>query len=84
MTGQTLRLLSYNVQVGISTRRPHQYVTSSWKHLIPHNQRLQNLEKVAELIQSYDIIGLQEVDAGSIRSNYINLVEFLAYQAGFP
>ncbi len=84
MTGQTLRLLSYNVQVGISTRRPHHYVTHSWKHLIPHNQRLQNLEKVADLIRGFDIIGLQEVDAGSIRSNYINLVEYLAYQAGFP
>ena len=84
MTGQTLRLLSYNIQVGISTRRPHHYVTHSWKHLIPHNQRLLNLEKVAELIRGFDIIGLQEVDAGSIRSNYINLVEYLAYQAGFP
>ena len=84
MGGQTLRLLSYNVQVGISTRRPHHYVLHSWKHLIPHNQRLSNLEKVAELLRGFDIIGLQEVDAGSIRSNYINLVEYLAYQAGFP
>jgi len=84
MSGQKLRLLSYNVQVGISTRRPHHYVLHSWKHLIPHDQRLINLEKVASLIQGFDIIGLQEVDAGSIRSNYINLVEYLAYQAGFP
>lgn len=84
MSGQKLRILSYNVQVGISTRRPHHYVTHSWKHLLPHNQRISNLDKVAKLIQGFDIIGLQEVDAGSIRSNYINLVEYLAYQAGFP
>jgi len=84
MSGQKLRLLSYNVQVGIATGRLHHYLIHSWKHLIPHNQRISNLEKVAELIQGFDIIGLQEVDAGSIRSNYINLVEFLAYQAGFP
>ena len=84
MSGQKLRLLSYNVQVGISTRRPHHYVTHSWKHLLPHNQRISNLDKVAQLIRGFDIIGLQEVDAGSLRSNYINLVEYLAYQAGFP
>ncbi len=84
MSGRKLRLLSYNIQVGISTRRPHHYVTNSWKHLLPYNQRLANLERVAQLLDSYDLIGLQEVDAGSIRSNYINLVEYLALQAGFP
>ena len=84
MTGQVLRLLSYNVQVGISTRRPHHYVTHSWKHVLPHNQRLSNLDKVASLLQSFDLVGLQEVDAGSIRSNYINLVEYLALKSGFP
>ena len=84
MSGQRLRLLSYNVQVGISTRRPHHYFTHSWKHILPHNQRISNLEKVAQLIEGFDLIGLQEVDAGSIRSNYINLVEYLALQAGLP
>ncbi len=84
MSGQTIRLLSYNVQVGISTRRPHHYVTQSWKHILPHNQRLANLDKIATLLQGYDLVGLQEVDAGSMRSNYINLVEYLALQSGFP
>lgn len=84
MSGQTLRLLSYNVQVGISTRRPHHYVTHSWKHVLPHNQRLINMDKVARLLQGYDMVGLQEVDAGSMRSNYINLVEYLSLQSGFP
>lgn len=84
MSGQLLRLLSYNIQVGITTRRPHHYLTQSWKHILPHNQRMSNLDRVAQLIQSYDLIGLQEVDAGSIRSNYINLVEYMALQAGFP
>ena len=84
MSGQLLRILSYNVQVGITTRRPHHYFTHSWKHVLPHSQRLSNLEKVAHLLRGYDLIGLQEVDAGSIRSNYINLVEYLALQSGFP
>ena len=84
MTGQVLRLLSYNVQVGICTRRPHHYVTHSWKHVLPHNQRLNNLDKVAGLLGGYDLVGLQEVDAGSMRSNYINLVEYLSLKSGFP
>lgn len=84
MSGQLLRILSYNVQVGITTRRPHHYLTHSWKHILPHTQRMSNLDKVAHLLQSFDLIGLQEVDAGSLRSNYINLVEYLALQAGFP
>lgn len=76
--------MSYNVQVGISTRSPHQYFTHSWKHLLPHNQRLSNLDKVAQLMHGCDIVGLQEVDAGSMRSNYINLTEYLAFRAEFP
>ena len=81
---QTLRLMSYNIQVGISTSRRSHYVTGSWKHILPHSQRLPNLDQAANLIHGYDIVGLQEVDAGSIRCNYINLAEYLADRAEFP
>src|SRR5210317_2444926 len=79
-----LRVLSYNVQVGIRTTRPHHYVTGSWKHFFPHAKRLANLDKIASTIQPYDIVGLQEVDAGSLRSNFINLTEYLAERSKFP
>lgn len=81
---QSLRILSYNVQVGIKTTRPSQYLTGSWKHLIPHTQRLDNLDRTAHVLEQFDIVGLQEVDAGSLRSNYINLTEYLANRANFP
>lgn len=81
---KSLRILSYNVQVGIKTSRPHQYLTGSWKHLIPHTQRLDNLDRTALILEQFDIVGLQEVDAGSLRSNYINLTEYLANRAEFP
>lgn len=83
VTNRTLRLLSYNIQVGIKTCRPHHYVTGSWKHLIPHTQRLVNLDNTIHFLEQYDIIGLQETDGGSIRSNYVNLTEYLAQRAGF-
>ncbi len=81
---QILRVMSYNIQVGIATSRARQYVTGSWKHVFPSSQRLLNLDRAAKLIQQYDIVGLQELDAGSLRSNFINLAEYLAERADFP
>lgn len=82
--GHRLRILSYNIQVGITTLRPHHYVTHSWKHVLPHTQRLSNLDRIARLVGDFDVVALQEVDAGSLRSNYINQTEYLAERARFP
>jgi endonuclease/exonuclease/phosphatase family metal-dependent hydrolase len=82
--GQRLRLLSYNIQAGISTARYRHYVTHSWKHVLPHAQRFTNLDRIAHLISDYDIVGLQELDAGSLRSGYVNLAEYLSEQSGIP
>lgn len=84
MSEKSLRILSYNLQVGIKTSRPSQYITGSWKHLIPHSQRLTNIDDAVAILGPYDIVGLQETDAGSLRSNYINLTEYLADRAGYP
>jgi hypothetical protein len=74
-TGQHIRLLSYNVQAGISTARYRHYITHSWKHVLPHAQRFSNLDRIARLVKDYDIVGLQELDAGSLRSNNVNLTQ---------
>jgi endonuclease/exonuclease/phosphatase family metal-dependent hydrolase len=83
-SGQSIRLLSYNVQAGISTARYRHYVTRSWRHVLPHAQRFSNLDRIARLVKDYDIIGLQELDAGSLRSGYINLTEYLSEKAHMP
>ncbi|MEN8205202.1 MAG: endonuclease/exonuclease/phosphatase family protein [Pseudomonadota bacterium] len=83
-TGQRIRLLSYNVQAGISTGRYRHYITRSWKHVLPHAQRFSNLDRVARLVKDYDIVGLQELDAGSLRSGYINLTQYLSEKAHMP
>lgn len=82
--GQRIRLLSYNIQTGIRTTRYSHYVTQSWKHVLPHAQRFRNLDRVASQIRDYDIVGLQEVDAGSLRSGYVNLTQYLGEKAQFP
>ena len=82
--GQRLRILSYNVQVGISTSRFRDYFTHGWKHVLPFSGRQRNLHQVARLMRGFDIVGLQEVDAGSLRSGHVNQTEYLARVAGFP
>lgn len=79
-----LRLLSFNIQVGISTERYQHYLTRSWQHLLPHTGRALNLQKIGHLLNDFDLVALQEVDGGSMRSGYVNQVEHLAHLGAFP
>lgn len=80
----TLRLMSYNIQTGISISGYHHYVTHSWKHLLPYPERSDTLDQIGRLISDYDIVALQEVDAGSLRTGFINQTKYLGSQAAFP
>lgn len=82
--GQRIRVLSYNVQVGIAANRFHHYFTNSWKHFLPYQGRLGNLDSVARFIAGFDLVGLQELDAGSLRSQFINLAQYLAERSEHP
>lgn len=79
-----LRLLSFNIQVGISTQRYHHYLTRSWQHLLPHAGRADNLQRIGQLLGDFDLVALQEADGGSLRSGYVNQVEHLAQLGNFP
>ncbi|WP_243662547.1 endonuclease/exonuclease/phosphatase family protein [Plasticicumulans lactativorans] len=79
-----LRLLSYNIQSGLSTRRYSDYVTRSWKHLLPVPSRMNNLDGIASMLSDFDIVGLQEVDTGSLRSGFVDQAAYLASRGGFP
>ncbi len=80
----SLRLLSYNIQGGIATKGYHHYLMKSWQHVLPHRYKQDNLDQVAMLLNDYDIVALQETDAGSFRSSYMNQTEYLASKANFP
>ncbi len=81
---QRLRLLSYNIQVGIATTRRSHYVTKGWQHLLPTSNRQLNLRRIAWLIEGFDLVGLQELDGGSLRSGFVNQIGYLAQMARFP
>lgn len=79
-----IRLLTFNIQVGINTSSYHHYLTRSWQHLLPHRRRFDTLDRIAGLLSQYDVVALQECDGGSLRSGYINQVQYLAEAAGIP
>ncbi len=82
--GHKLKLMSFNIQVATASTRARHYLTHSWKHILPHAQAFDNLDRIAQLISGYDFVGLQEVDGGSLRSQFVNQVEYLAEHARFP
>ncbi|GAA4652014.1 endonuclease/exonuclease/phosphatase family protein [Kistimonas scapharcae] len=80
----TVKLLSFNIQVGINTQQYRHYLTRSWQHILPTSARVTNLDQIARLISPYDIVAIQEADGGSLRSGFINQIEYLAHRARFP
>lgn len=83
-SSKTIRLLTFNIQVGIATSSYRHYLTKSWQHFLPHKNRNENLNRIAELLNDYDVVALQEVDGGSLRSGFVNQVEYLAQAGDFP
>jgi endonuclease/exonuclease/phosphatase family metal-dependent hydrolase len=81
---EPLKLLTFNIQVGISTTRYRHYFTKGWKHVLPCESRVANLRRIAYLVRDYDLVALQEIDIGSLRSGFLNQVEYIAERAQFP
>jgi len=79
-----LRLLTFNIQAAVASTRPHHYLTRGWKHVLPHPSSFENLDRIARLVADHHIVGVQEADAGSLRSYFVNQVEYLARRAQFP
>jgi endonuclease/exonuclease/phosphatase family metal-dependent hydrolase len=79
-----LRVLSCNILAGASVKRYRQYVTRSWSAVLPGKHKLGNLDRLARAISGFDVVGLQEADAGSIRSGFLNQTRYLAEASGMP
>lgn len=82
-SARCLRLVSYNIQVAVASTRLRHYLTQSWKHFLPHLQSFSNLDLIADIVRPFDIVALQEADAGSIRSQFVNQVQYLAEKGKF-
>lgn len=80
---RTIHVASFNIQTGISTSSYRDYITGSWRHIWPSTKRLPNLNRIAQLLRPFDLVGLQEVDGGGARSGNIVQTQYLAEHAGF-
>lgn len=72
------------MQVGIRTRHFGEYLGSAWRHVLPPRHPTRHLDPLAPLLSDYDIVAIQEADAGSYRTRSINLMHYLAERAGYP
>lgn len=79
-----LRILSCNILAGASVQRYRQYITRSWASVLPARTKQDNLDSLARILPDFDVIGLQETDAGSLRSGFRNQTRYLAEAAGMP
>lgn len=78
-----MRVLTFNLQVGLQTRRYSHYLTRAWRHALPSPGPHSGLEAAAQLIRDYDFVAIQEADAGSLRTRFLNQMEYLAEHGGY-
>jgi endonuclease/exonuclease/phosphatase family metal-dependent hydrolase len=79
-----LRLLTYNIHAGLAAEGLAHYWTGLWRHALPARDRAPNLASIAQTIRGYDLVAVQEADAGSLRTLQQNQMAFLAERAGYP
>jgi endonuclease/exonuclease/phosphatase family metal-dependent hydrolase len=76
-----MRLLLYNIRYGLGLGPAMHFPVPGAAYLFGNNG---NLEKITEFISSQDpdIVGLVEVDTGSIRSRWVNQADAIAKSIG--
>ncbi len=80
----TARLFCFNIHAGNSQQGFREYLTRSWRHVLPDTGKHKNLSALARLLRDVDIAALQEVDGGSLRSGFLNQAAYLADHSAFP
>ncbi len=74
-----INISTLNVQSGVGVTEGYwQYLTSSWKYLLPHSQN--NIIKATDFVttNNIDILVLTEIDAGSLRSRKVSQIDLLS------
>lgn len=78
-----IRIVVANIQSGIGvTKGYRQYVTSSWRYLLPHRGQGAMHAGVFLKAEDADIALLTEVDAGSRRSRNASQIDVIAEESG--
>ena len=83
ITSKELKLLTYNIQAGLNCTAFKDYFKTSLSQFLPSKPNFRHLAAIGEVLKPFDVIGLQELDAGSIRSGHINQLDSLAEHSHF-
>lgn len=78
-----MKVLSYNIHIGAQPAGYGHYLTRAWRHALPGPGMHATLDGIAEVMRGYDFVAIQEADAGSLRTRFVNQMEYLAKRAGF-
>ena len=82
-TDRPLRLLSFNIHIGAQPEGYGHYLTRAWRHALPGRNMHETLDAIGDLMRGYDFVAVQEADAGSLRTRFVNQMEYLARRGGF-
>jgi len=77
-----VRLLTWNIQAAIGTRRYRDYFLRAHLQLVHAPSKTAILESIAQEITPYDVVCLQEVDLGGRRAGYRSQVDDIAALSG--
>ncbi|MFV0431938.1 MAG: endonuclease/exonuclease/phosphatase family protein [Alphaproteobacteria bacterium] len=79
-----MHFLTYNMQAAIGAEHYLGYVTKLHKQVIHTKEKSLGLLKIARMIRKYDIVCLQEVDLGGLRSGYKSQADILQEYTKHP
>lgn len=77
-----MKLLTWNIQAGIGTRRYRDYLLRAHLQLVHAPSKTAILQNIAREIADYDVVCLQEVDLGGRRAGHRCQVEAIAAISG--
>ncbi len=83
ISNSELRIMTFNIQACLNSKTFSDYFKSGLSQFLPSEPNIPHITAIADLIKSYDVVGLQELDAGSHRSGSINQLTFLAQHGDF-
>ena len=73
-----MKLLTWNIQAGIGTRRYRDYLFRAHLQLFHAPSKTEALHNIAREIAAYDVVCLQEVDLGGRRAGHVSQVDEIA------
>jgi endonuclease/exonuclease/phosphatase family metal-dependent hydrolase len=79
-----VKLLTWNIQAGIGTRRYRDYLFHAHLQMFHTASKTEALRNIAAEIAPYDIVCLQEVDLGGRRAGYRSQVDEIARLSCHP